>query len=89
MILSSDSPDSEDLCNPNFLEIYQSGMDLYGLIHARFILTPRGLHIMRTKFLNGVYGACPRVLCDRALVLPIGMCEDLSISRVKVFKYNY
>ena len=39
---------------------------------------------MRTKFLNGVYGACPRVLCDRALVLPIGMSEDLSISRVKV-----
>ena len=41
---------------------------------------------MRSKFLNGVYGACPRVLCDRALVLPIGMSEDLSISRVKVNK---
>jgi casein kinase II subunit beta len=59
-------------------------MDLYGLIHARFILTPKGLHIMRNKFINGIYGSCPRVLCDRALVLPIGMSEDLSISRVKV-----
>ncbi len=60
-------------------------MDLYGLIHARFIISSRGLHIMRAKFLNGVFGACPRVLCDRQLVLPVGMSEDLSISRVKVF----
>ncbi len=66
------------------MEIYQSSMDLYGLIHARFIISSRGLHIMRAKFLNGVFGACPRVLCDRQLVLPVGMSEDLSISRVKV-----
>lgn len=59
-------------------------MDLYGLIHARFIISSRGLHVMRAKFLNGVFGACPRVLCDRQLVLPVGMSEDLSISRVKV-----
>ncbi len=61
-------------------------MDLYGLIHARFIISSRGLHIMRGKYLNGVFGACPRVLCDRQLVLPVGMSEDLSISRVKVNK---
>lgn len=85
MILSSDNPDSEDLANQNFLDIYQSAMDLYGLIHARFIISSRGLHIMRAKFLNGVFGACPRVLCDRQLCLPIGMSEDLSISRVKVY----
>ena len=85
MILSSDNPDSEDLANQNFLDIYQSAMDLYGLIHARFIISSRGLHIMRAKFLNGIFGACPRVLCDRQLCLPIGMSEDLSISRVKVF----
>lgn len=60
-------------------------MDLYGLIHARFIISSRGLHMMRAKYLNGVFGACPRVLCDRQLVLPVGMSEDLSISRVKVY----
>ncbi len=43
---------------------------------------------MRAKYLNGVFGACPRVLCDRQLVLPVGMSEDLSISRVKVKKYK-
>jgi casein kinase II subunit beta len=39
---------------------------------------------MKNKFQRGVFGACPRVLCDRQYVLPIGMSEDLSISRVKV-----
>ena len=40
---------------------------------------------MKNKFLNAEFGYCPRVLCDRQIVLPIAMSEDLSISRVKVF----
>lgn len=60
-------------------------MDLYGLIHQRFILSPNGLHKMRNKFLNGVFGGCPRVLCERQLVLPVALSEELSISRVKIF----
>ena len=85
MILSPDTPESEDLKNQNFLDLYQSAMDLYGLIHARFILTPKGLQMMRDKFSKNVFGACPRILCDRQSVLPIGMSEDLSIARVKVY----
>ena len=42
MILSPDTPESEDLKNQNFLDLYQSAMDLYGLIHARFILSAKG-----------------------------------------------
>jgi casein kinase II subunit beta len=53
MILSVDSPDSEDLNDQQFLEIYQSAMDLYGLIHARFILSPRGLAMMKEKYVLG------------------------------------
>ena len=67
------------------MEIYQSALDLYGLIHCRYILTSRGLHKMKNKFLNAEFGYCPRVLCERQIVLPIAMSEDLSISRVKVF----
>ena len=37
------------------------------------------------KHLNGVFGASPRVLCNRQLILPVGMSEDLSISMVKVY----
>ena len=85
MILSPDTPESEDLKNQNFLDLYQSAMDLYGLIHARFILTSKGLQMMRDKFTKNVFGACPRILCDRQSVLPIGVSEDLSIARVKVY----
>lgn len=59
-------------------------MDLYGLIHTRFILSPRGLAMMREKYLLGTFGTCQRVLCERQLVLPIGLSEELSTSRVKV-----
>ena len=58
---------------------------MYGLIHARFILTPRGLAMMREKYLLGKFGVCPRVLCERQTVLPIGMSEELRTSRVKVY----
>lgn len=85
MIMRSDSPDSEDLNDPQFLEIYQSAMDLYGVIHARYILSPHGLNKMREKFLQGAFGTCPRVLCERQHVLPIGVSEELSTSRVKVY----
>ena len=70
-------------------------MDLYGLIHARYIISPRGLTMMREKYVLGTFGSCQRILCDRQLVLPIGLSEELSTSRVKVsnflsifFKYN-
>ena len=65
MILSKESPDSEDLNDQTFLECYQSAMDLYGLIHARFVLSPRGLAMMREKFTLGTFGHCQRILCDR------------------------
>ena len=60
-------------------------MDLYGLIHARFVLSPRGLAMMKEKFLLGSFGYCPRVLCERQSALPIGVAEELSTSRVKVY----
>lgn len=71
-----------------YLEIYQSAMDLYGLIHARFILSPRGLALMREKYMLGTFGTCQRVFCERQFVLPIGLSEELSTSRVKVSLLN-
>ncbi|CAD8201604.1 unnamed protein product [Paramecium pentaurelia] len=85
LILSSETPDDEDLEDERFLEVYQEATDLYGLIHARFIITAKGLGMMKDKYLGSKFGACPRVLCERQNVLPVGMSEELRTSRVKVF----
>ena len=36
---------------------------LYGLIHARFIVTTRGLDAMLKKYRLAEFGRCPRMLC--------------------------
>ena len=85
MILNPESPNEEDLDDQRFLEIFQEATDLYGLLHARFIQTPKGQALMREKILNGVFGVCPRMLCGGQNVMPIGMGESLKHSRVKVY----
>lgn len=47
MILKLEGPQEENLEDPKFLDLYQDAIDIYGLIHARFILTPKGLNLMR------------------------------------------
>ena len=56
MILGQDVPDSDDFRDPDYLTNYESAMDLYGLIHSRFILSPKGLALMREKYLMGTFG---------------------------------
>ena len=53
MILSNYSPNEEDLQNEEFLELNQEASDLYGLTHARFIISQRG-----TCSRHGLYSAC-------------------------------
>jgi len=37
------SPTAEELANEEYLDLNQIASDLYGLIHARFIITSTGL----------------------------------------------
>jgi len=37
------------------------------------------------KSLSGLYGTCPRALCDRQKVLPVGLSDSLKVSRFKVY----
>ncbi|CAI2375792.1 unnamed protein product [Moneuplotes crassus] len=85
MILREDPPEEEEFNQEEFLEVYQQAVDLYGLIHARFILTLRGASLMREKYTLGEFGICPRILCERQYVLPIAKIEELNVSRVKVY----
>ncbi|XP_002138982.2 suppressor-of-stellate-like protein [Drosophila pseudoobscura] len=58
---------------------------LYGLIHARYIMTAPGIDAMRRKYEYGDFGICPRVYCEGQHVLPIGLSEKSYESTVKIF----
>ena len=43
MILSPQQPGEEDLADEAFLELNQEASDMYGLLHVRYIHSPRGM----------------------------------------------
>jgi len=58
---------------------------LYGLIHARFILTSKGMLYMHEKYQNVDFGRCPRVYCQGQPVLPVGLTDVPRSCSVHVF----
>tara|TARA_B110000285_G_scaffold200437_1_gene234346 strand:- start:534 stop:821 length:288 start_codon:yes stop_codon:yes gene_type:complete len=67
------------------LELNAEASDLYGLIHARYITSAVGMAKIYHKFQSGLYGHCPRALCDRQKVIPVGMSDNMKVSRFKVY----
>ncbi|KAK1281907.1 putative casein kinase II subunit beta-4 [Acorus calamus] len=97
MILDSDSLSGE-VDGEEHSEIESAAELLYGLIHARYILTVKGLNAMHEKFKRVDFGRCPRVFCAGQPCLPVGSsdiprngsvkmycpkCEDLYFPRCK------
>ncbi|KAL5197198.1 hypothetical protein ABZP36_000710 [Zizania latifolia] len=58
---------------------------LYGLIHARYILTSKGLAAMLEKYKNYKFGRCPRVYCCGQPCLPVGQSDIHRSSTVKIY----
>ena len=83
--LLSPNPPTENSVNDDLEEELEGIKEVYGLIHKRFITTSKGLALMREKYLNGVFGRCPRVVCDKQVLIPMGLSEDLRYSKVKVY----
>ena len=74
MILDIDIP--ADHLNNDQVEVVETAAEvLYGLIHARFILTTKGMQKMYEKFSNAEFGRCPRVYCSGQGLLPVGMSD--------------
>ncbi|KAF7459201.1 casein kinase ii regulatory subunit protein [Cryptosporidium felis] len=88
LILSSNIPDEDDLADPALQDLHREAGELYGLIHARYITTPRGLQVMKQKYDKGCFGKCPRVLCNGYKVLPVGITNELRSRRVRVYCPN-
>lgn len=75
--LNPNEPETEDLS--------RSAVLLYGLIHARYIITSHGLEAMHRKYLNKDFGECPRMLCRGQPVVPMGFTDDPKHGMVKLF----
>jgi len=85
LILDADSP-SDDMLTEEQQEMIESAAEmLYGLIHARFILTNRGMQAMKEKYYSAEFGRCPRVFCYGFPVLPVGQSDVPCTNTVKVF----
>lgn len=83
-ILDENIPEGElDDRQQELIEV--SAETLYGLIHARYILTARGMQAMYSKFLEGAFGRCPRVYCVGQQVLPVGESDMPRCSTVRIF----
>ncbi|KGO75226.1 Casein kinase II, regulatory subunit, alpha-helical [Penicillium italicum] len=66
-------------------QIEKSARHLYGLVHARYIVTTRGLAKMLEKYKKSDFGKCPRVMCDGHALLPMGESDLPNISTVKLY----
>lgn len=66
-------------------KVAQSAFMLYGLIHARFIVTSRGLDAMLKKYRLAEFGRCPRMLCRDQPVVPVGIADVPKRAPVKLY----
>lgn len=80
LILDRIGPDDSDDSH-----LTQSACTLYGLIHARYIITAHGLDAMYNKYANKEFGTCPLIQCNGQPVLPVGLKDEMGVDTVKIF----
>lgn len=58
---------------------------LYGLIHARYIISRPGISAMVGKFERNEFGSCPRYLCDGMHLIPVGATDIPGRETVRLY----
>lgn len=66
-------------------QVEKSARHLYGLVHARYITTTRGLAKMLEKYKKADFGKCPRVMCAAHPLLPTGLSDNAHTQSVKLY----
>ena len=61
----------------------RSTRHLYGMIHARYVLTLAGLRKIATKVKSGLYGYCHRDMCPKTPLIPVGISNKPYVGHVK------
>ncbi|KAK4510796.1 uncharacterized protein ATC70_005230 [Mucor velutinosus] len=81
----TDNLDEDGLDEKVREQIEKSARHLFGMIHARFVITSRGLMKMLDKYKRGEFGRCPRVLCNMQSLLPVGLSDIPMTKTVKLY----
>ncbi|CAI5756809.1 unnamed protein product [Candida verbasci] len=70
---------------PNKALLAHSAELLYGLIHARYIVSKQGLTAMASKFERNDFGSCPRYFCDGMHLIPVGSTDIPGQETVRLY----
>ncbi|KAF1804117.1 casein kinase II, regulatory subunit [Mucor lusitanicus] len=81
----TDNLDEDGLDEKVREQIEKSARHLFGMIHARFVITSRGLMKMLDKYKRAEFGRCPRVLCNMQSLLPVGLSDIPMTKTVKLY----
>jgi len=84
-LITDQLEDEESLDEDVRESIDTSARFLYGLIHARYIITSRGLAKMLEKYRKADFGRCPRVYCYQQALLPVGLSDTPYQKAVKLY----
>ncbi|XP_050386149.1 casein kinase II subunit beta-2-like [Argentina anserina] len=84
-ILDVESSDIDGTDNEQNNLIESAAEMLYGLIHARYIVTTRGITQMLDNYRNYDFGRCPRVNCSKQRCLPVGESDTPRLATVKIY----
>jgi len=85
MILDIESPNGSKLTEQQHELVESAAELLYGLIHARYILSSRGMISMLEKFKQSHFGRCPRIACNNQSCLPVGTSDIFRTATLKIF----